>query len=101
VRLTAHHQPAADDRRGQLLTDADLAILAASPARYRSYVAGVRAEYAAVPEAAFARGRAAVLRSLLAKPTLIHTARARELGEVRARANVTAELADLDRAGGG
>lgn len=100
VRLTAHHRPADDDWRGQLLTDADLAILAAPTDRYEEYVAGVRAEYAAVPDPDFARGRAAVLRELLAKPTLFHTTRARELWEGQARANVAAELTRLDRAGG-
>jgi predicted metal-dependent HD superfamily phosphohydrolase len=96
VRMTARHRPDADDHRGQLLSDADLAILAAPPERYAAYVRDVRREYAAVPEADFARGRAAVLRDLLAKDTLFHTPTARRLWEARARANVTAELSSLD-----
>jgi predicted metal-dependent HD superfamily phosphohydrolase len=59
-------------------------------------VAGVRAEYAHVADADFRRGRAAVLRDLLAKPTLFHTAAARALWEERARANVAGELASLE-----
>ena len=95
VRLTATHRPADDDHAGQVLCDADLGILAAAPERYASYTAGVRREYAHVPDADFAVGRTAVLRDLLAKPTLFHTDRARRLWETRARANVEAELARL------
>ena len=95
VRLTAAHRPAVDDPAGQVLCDADLAILAAAPERYADYVAGVRREHAHVPDADFAAGRAAVLRDLLAKPTLFHTAVARQRWEDRARANVEAELSSL------
>ena len=95
VRLTASHRPADDDHAGQVLCDADLGILAADPDRYASYTAGVRREYAHVPDADFATGRAAVLRTLLAKPTLFHTDLARARWEARARANVEAELAVL------
>jgi predicted metal-dependent HD superfamily phosphohydrolase len=87
--------PADDDLDGQLLCDADLAILAAPPGRYDDYVAGVRAEYADVPEADFRTGRRAILQELLAKPALFHTARARQRWELRARANVQAEIARL------
>ena len=95
VRLTEHHRPDPDDREGCVLSDADLAILAAPPERYAEYVADVRREYAHVPDDLFAAGRAAVLRDLLAKPTLFHTAHAREHWEPAARANVEAELAQL------
>ena len=98
VRLTTRHRPDDGDERGQLLSDADLAILAAPPDRYAEYVRDVRQEYAAVPDADFARGRAAVLADLLAKEALFHTPAARALWEDRARANVSAELERL-RAG--
>jgi predicted metal-dependent HD superfamily phosphohydrolase len=97
VRLTATHRPGPDDRNGQVLSDADLAVLAAPEERYAGYVAGVRAEHAHVPEDDFRRGRAGVLRDLLAKPTLFHTAAARDLWEDRARANVIRELTGLER----
>jgi predicted metal-dependent HD superfamily phosphohydrolase len=97
VRLTATHRPAPHDRDGQVLSDADLAILAAGRERYAAYVAGVRAEHPAVPDDDFRRGRAAVLRDLLAKPELFHSARARGLWEGPARANVQQELAALER----
>lgn len=97
VRLTEHHLPDDDDVHGTALSDADLAILAAPLTRYAEYVALVRAEYAHVPDDLFARGRAAILRDLLAKPHLFHTAYAREHWEAAARANVEAELATLER----
>ncbi len=96
VRLTAHHRPAADDLAGQVLCDADLAILAAGTERYAEYVAGVRTEYAHVSEADFRTGRAAVLRDLLAKPRLFHTAHARTRWEAAARTNVEAEITRLE-----
>jgi len=95
VRLTEHHRPQPDDANGCVLSDADLAILAAEPERYAEYVADVRREYAHVPDDLFAAGRAAVLRDLLAKPSLFHTAHARGQWEARARANVERELAAL------
>ena len=95
VRLTAGHDPAADDLPGQLLCDADLAILAADRERYDAYVAGVRQEYAEVPDADFRAGRKAVLEDLLAHDTLFHSEAARERWEERARANVSAEVAAL------
>ena len=95
VRLTADHRPEDDDPAGQVLCDADLAILAADEQRYREYVDGVRREYAHVPDPDFRAGRAAVLRDLAAKPTLFHTGYARTRWEEPARANLARELADL------
>ncbi len=95
VRLTTTHRADDGDANGQVLCDADLAILGAEPQRYQEYVDGVRREYADVPDPDFARGRAAVLRDLLAKPTLFHTGAAQRRWEEAARANVTRELAAL------
>ena len=92
VRLTEHHDPADDDLPGQVLCDADLAILAASPARYDAYLAGVRRDYAHVSDPDFAAGRTAVLRDLVGRARLFHTAYAREHWEPTARANLTREL---------
>jgi predicted metal-dependent HD superfamily phosphohydrolase len=95
VRMTADHRPEPGDGNGEALSDADLAILAADDARYRDYVAGVRAEYAHVPDDLFREGRAAILADLAAKGHLFHTAYAREHWESRARANLARELAGL------
>ena len=98
VRLTAGHDPAADDLPGQLLCDADLAILAAPAARYDAYLAGVRRDYAYVSDPDFAAGRAAVLRDLAGRARLFHTRYAREQWEPAARANLARELAGVEAA---
>jgi predicted metal-dependent HD superfamily phosphohydrolase len=97
VRLTATHDPIPGDRNGGLLTDADLAILAADSATYLAYTQAVRAEYSFVPDAAFAAGRAEVLHHLLALPRLFHTPVLRDRWEEVARANITVELTTLRR----
>jgi predicted metal-dependent HD superfamily phosphohydrolase len=98
VRLTASHDPMPGDRNGGLLTDADLAILAATPEAYRTYTVAIRREYAHVPEAAFVAGRTAVLHNLLDLPWLFHTPVLRERWEEPARANIAWELATLRNA---
>ena len=96
VRLTADHRPSDHDPNGCALSDADLAILAAPRGRYDQYVADVRREYAAVPDDRFRSGRAAVLRHLVAKPSLFHTRYAKEHWEDPARVNVERELRSLE-----
>jgi predicted metal-dependent HD superfamily phosphohydrolase len=95
VRLTERHDPEPGDLDGAALCDADLAVLASPPPRYRAYTDGVRKEYASVPEPAFRAGRSAVLRELLDRPRLFTTAYALQHWEPAARANVTRELASL------
>ena len=95
VRLTASHDPVYGDRNGGLITDADLAILAADAETYRAYTIAIRREYGHVPDVAFTEGRAAVLRTLLELPVLFHTPQLRERWEDAARHNVTAELTAL------
>ena len=72
-------------------------MLAAGPERYAEYTAGVRREYAHVSDEDFRRGRAEVLRALLAGGHLFRTTTGRRMWEERARANVEAELAALER----
>jgi predicted metal-dependent HD superfamily phosphohydrolase len=74
------------------LVDADLAILASAPDRYRRYVEGVRAEYRHVDDTAFASGRLAVLERLMAREPLFTTPRGRSLWEKGARDQVGAEI---------
>ena len=78
-----------------MLSDADLAVLAAAPDRYASYVEGVRREYGHVPDAAFAAGRAAVLADLLAHDRLYRTPTGGSRWEDLARANLRRELSAL------
>ena len=93
VRLTASHIPGARDPEGELLSDADLAILAAEPAAYARYVQAVRAEYAAVPEQDFLAGRLAVLVELARRP-LFRTGRGQHL-LAAAHANLHQEIAAI------
>ncbi|WP_312880542.1 HD domain-containing protein [Actinokineospora xionganensis] len=93
VRLTAGHVTDPGDTNGEVLCDADLAILA-SPA-YSDYAAAVRAEYAHVPDDAFRAGRAAVLRHLLDLPALYRTPQALAHWETSARTNLATELVTL------
>ncbi|MEV0092376.1 hypothetical protein [Streptomyces sp. NPDC050738] len=97
VRLTTTHDPAPGDTNGEVLCDADLAILAAAPEEYAAYAASVREEYAFVPDEAFREGRSAVLAQLLALPALFRTPHGITHWQERARANLTTEL-DLLRA---
>jgi len=92
VRHTDTHSPEADDLNGQVLCDADLAILAAPPEPYAAYTAAVREEYAFVPDDAFRAGRAAVLRQLLGLPRLFRTPHGEREWESRARHNLATEL---------
>ncbi|MCF3124999.1 HD domain-containing protein [Streptomyces silaceus] len=96
VRLTVTHDPAEDDRNGEALCDADLAILAAAPDAYAAYAAAVREEYGFVPDEAFRAGRAGVLRQLLALPRLFRTPHGAAHWEGPARENLATELALLD-----
>ncbi|WP_433264722.1 HD domain-containing protein [Micromonospora vinacea] len=95
VLLTAGHTVAPGDRDGALLCDADLAVLAAPPARYEGYAAAIRREYAHVPEPAFRAGRAAVLTGLLALPALFRSPPLASRWEEPARDNVRRELTAL------
>ena len=95
VGLTAGHATGADDPDGELLCDADLAVLAGDDDRYAAYTAAIRREYAHVPEDAFRAGRTQVLTALLELPSIYRLAPLRTAWEDRARANLTRELGAL------
>jgi predicted metal-dependent HD superfamily phosphohydrolase len=96
VGLTAGHAAGADDPDGELLCDADLAILAADPDRYAEYTAAVRREYAVYPDDVFRAGRVQVLTALLRLPSIYRLEPTRTAWEDKARANLEAELKSLD-----
>lgn len=98
VRLTTDHDPSPDDLAGQLLCDADLSVLAWPAPRYARYLAAVRADYAHVSDADFARGRAAVVEQLLALEPLFHSPLGQELWLDAARGNLRGELEGFRRA---
>ncbi|MEX2289352.1 MAG: metal-dependent phosphohydrolase [Mycobacteriales bacterium] len=98
VLLTATHDPAAGDDSGALLCDADLAVLASPPARYRAYAEAVRREYVHLDDGAFRSGRVAVLGRLAARPRLFTGERAHRRWDAVARRNLHDELARLGAA---
>ncbi|TDV52105.1 HD domain-containing protein [Actinophytocola oryzae] len=95
VLATIEHTPPPGDHAAAALLDADLAVLAASPTVYEAYRQSVRAEYAHVPDAEWRTGRAAVLRSLLAKDPLYQTPAARTRWTTAAQHNLRTELTTL------
>ncbi|MGW8374326.1 hypothetical protein [Streptomyces sp. ODS28] len=92
VRLTVTHDPEPGDTNGELLCDADLAVLAGTPEEYARYAADVREEYGFVPDDAFRAGRSDVLRQLLDLPQLFRTSYAYDNWERVARRNLATEL---------
>ncbi|GAA2013501.1 hypothetical protein GCM10009839_05290 [Catenulispora yoronensis] len=97
VRLTKGHAADDGDRNGAVLCDADLAVLGGDADDYAAYAQAIRQEYAEIPDDLFRPGRAAVLRGLLELPALFRTPVAVERYEERARANLAAEIAELER----
>ena len=102
VRATATHElpestelPAGYEPADiQLFLDADMAILAAEPARYRRYLRGVRSEYAHFDDEAFRTGRTTFLRSILGRERIFLSEEALKLWEEPARANLCTELSE-------
>jgi predicted metal-dependent HD superfamily phosphohydrolase len=99
VLVTAGHAPTPGDADSELLCDADLAVLAQTPQRYAEYAARIRQEYAHVPDEVFRAGRAHVLCTLLALPSLFHHPALPPGWQSQARTNLLAELAALDPPG--
>lgn len=99
VLVTVDHAPEPGDRAGELLSDADLAVLGGAPEEYARYAAAVRAEYAQVPEEAFRRGRSAVLQGLAGLDPLYRTAEGRARWAEPARRNLLHELELLEGIG--
>lgn len=95
VRITATHTPGARDPEGELLCDADLAILASPDEAYQTYTRAIREEYAAVPEEQFVAGRLEILSGLV-ETDMFRTGKARAL-IAPARANVEKECSRLQR----
>lgn len=93
VRLTETHHPVGSDPNGELLCDADLAILAAPTDQYRSYVEAVRREYPRITDEEFAAGRLQVLLDLGGRD-LFRTNSGRKLNAA-ADANLTDEALEL------
>jgi predicted metal-dependent HD superfamily phosphohydrolase len=92
VGLTAGHATGDDDPDGELLCDADLAVLAGDDEQYAAYTAAVRREYAHVGDDDFRAGRDQVLKALLELPTIYRLEPLRAAWEEKARANLQREM---------
>lgn len=93
VRMTAEHVPGSRDPEGELLCDADLAVLAGSEEEYAAYVADVREEYASVPDEQFMEARFDVLEPWV-EGEIYRTGKGKLL-TAAARRNVTAEVLEI------
>jgi len=94
ILATIHPHPPTDPDMA-LLQDIDLSILGADAELYDRYEGWIRQEYEFVPEAAFRKGRSAVLESFLDQGVIYHTAELREKLELPARENLCRALKNL------
>ena len=94
VIATCHNaQPQTADQ--EILLDVDLAILGAPAPIFDAYETQVRAEYMAVPDDQFRKGRRNILEGFLARRQVFHTPYFNELCEVQARANLKRSIHSL------
>lgn len=92
----ARHAAPRESVDAAVLSDADLAILASDPQRYRSYLSRVREEYSHIPTRDYLEARRAIVEKLLARERL-YTSPLGTSWERQARENLTAERARIDR----
>jgi predicted metal-dependent HD superfamily phosphohydrolase len=85
------HKPLPDDVDSAVLNDADLAMLAAEPQRYKAYMADVRAEYSHIPLSDYLDARVRVLTKLLQRSSLYFSPMGAAWEEA-ARQNLDGEL---------
>lgn len=93
IRATQNHEPA--DAQTNLFTDADLAILGASPQQYENYIVQIRREYRYYPDLLYIPGRKKVLRHFLGMKSIYKTDIFHRQYEAQARINMKNELAVL------
>lgn len=96
VNALLRHKPDPQDFDCAVLCDADLAMLAAEPQRYKEYVKDIRDEYAHIPLDDYLDARIAIITKFLARKSLFSS----PLGaawEEPARQNLDAELQRLTK----
>jgi predicted metal-dependent HD superfamily phosphohydrolase len=94
ILLTKTHQTSQDDAPGQIMLDADLAVLGADREAYDRYAAAIRREYAWVPDVDYRAERCRVLEAFLARPRIY---RLLSRAEEAARRNLRREIDVLKR----
>ena len=95
ILLTKSHRADPADRDGQVLLDADLAILGAPPEQYAAYSRAIRQEYGWVPEKEYRSGRRQVLEGFLRRERIYHLDPVYAALEAAARRNLAGEIAAL------
>lgn len=95
ILLTKHHVVDKEDEEGEILIDADLAILGESQDRYEEYAKAIRQEYAWVAEADYRAGRSKILTDFLKRARIYHTKAMFAACEQTARKNLSAEIEEL------
>jgi predicted metal-dependent HD superfamily phosphohydrolase len=95
ILLTKSHQTEREDIDGQILLDADLAILGTDPPDYERYARAIWQEYAWVPEDQYKAGRRAVLQGFLRRPRIYFTEPMSAALEQSARNNLSREIETL------
>jgi predicted metal-dependent HD superfamily phosphohydrolase len=90
IKATRRHEapPGPNAYATRLFVDIDLAILGASPARFRVYDEAIRREFSGVPDAVYRARRKCVLRQFLDRQSLFCTPEFRERYERQARENL-------------
>ena len=94
VNALVRHAPDPADFDCAVLCDADLAMLAGEPQRYKEYLKDVRDEYAHIPLPDYLRARIAIITKLLDRRTLFSSPMG-AAWEEPARQNLDAELQRL------
>lgn len=93
ILATKKHEPV--NREIDLFTDADLAILGATPERYQQYTIGIRKEYTIYPDLLYKPGRKKVLQHFLSMKRIYKTDEFYGRYEQAARRNLQAEFVSL------
>jgi predicted metal-dependent HD superfamily phosphohydrolase len=96
IRRLDRHTPDPTNPDTAVLCDADLAMLAVEPQRYRAYLDDISAEYEHVPRREFLEARRRILVRLLARKALFVSPMS-ERWEEPARQNIAAELARITK----
>ncbi|BAZ07199.1 HD domain-containing protein [Calothrix sp. NIES-3974] len=94
ILLTQHHRVDSNDIDGQILLDADLAILGSDWSKYRLYAQNIRREYSWVSDDNYILARKAILAKFLARPQIYFFL---EELEVTARQNMLYEYHNINK----
>lgn len=96
ILATREHRPLLGSDDEARFLDADLAILAAPPERYRQYSKEIRQEYYWVPAFMYGRKRIAILEEFLQRGRIFLTSRMAGAPEQQARENLRWEIESLE-----